>query len=134
LELVRTEPYDVVAEQRVLYDEHSAPKPDVIVFDPVGLNLFELECVPVEKLALVVEVVSPGSKTDDRFRKPAIFGEALVPAYWCIELERDRRLGLYEYRLDTETRSYFPPQAHYDRFATDVPFPVDIDVQALIGF
>ena len=132
LKQARTKPYRVVTEQCVMYDEYTRPKPDVIVFDPTGLELFDLECVPVQKLALVVEVVSPGSRTDDRFTKPALFSDALVPTYWRIERERDGRLGLYEYRLDTETRSYAPPQAHRDRFITELPFPVEFDLQALL--
>jgi Uma2 family endonuclease len=132
LKQARTKPYRVVTEQCVMYDEYNTPKPDVIVFDPTGLELFDLECVPVQKLALVVEVVSPGSRTDDRFTKPALFSDALVPTYWRIERERDGRLALYEYRLDTETRSYAPPQAHHDRFITELPFAVEIDLQALL--
>ncbi|GAA3375854.1 Uma2 family endonuclease [Streptomyces sannanensis] len=137
LKLARTPPYKVVTEQCVLYDDQNAPKPDVIVFDPTGLEFFELECVPVEKLALVVEVVSPGSRQDDRIRKPALFAEALVPYYWRVELGRDRQIAVHEFWLHHKHREYIeaPEQpVHRKVLITDHPFPVEIDLRPLVGF
>ncbi|MGW1026498.1 hypothetical protein ACWD4J_22855 [Streptomyces sp. NPDC002577] len=42
------EPYEVVIEQCVMFDDQNTPKPDVIVCDPRELSFFEIECVPVE--------------------------------------------------------------------------------------
>ncbi len=131
------EPYKVVLEQCVLLDGQNVVKPDVIVFDPRNLDLFELECVPVDKVSLAVEVVSPGSRQDDRIRKPALFAEAKVPCYWRVELDRDRRLAVHEYWQHAETRTYIPAPmhpVHHDKLSTELPFPVEIDLAALLEF
>jgi Uma2 family endonuclease len=40
-------------------------------------------------LRLVVEVVSPSSTTHDRVTKAALYAEAGIPAYWCVERGAD---------------------------------------------
>ncbi len=137
LKTARAEPYSVVLEQCVMLDDRNTPKPDVIVFDPRGLDFFEIECVPVDKVALVVEVVSPGSRQDDRVRKPALFAEAKVACYWRVELDRDNRLAVHEYWQHAETRTYIPAPmhpVHHDKLSTELPFHVEIDLAALLEF
>ncbi|MEU6253488.1 Uma2 family endonuclease [Streptomyces sp. NPDC047043] len=137
LKAARSEPYKIVAEQCVMVDDQNTPKPDVIVFDPRELNFFEIECVPVGKVSLVVEVVSPGSRQDDRVRKPALFSANKVPYYWRVELDRDQKLAVHEYWLNADTLSYFPAPSHpvhNDKLVTALPFPVEIDLDALLGF
>nr|WP_063826139.1 Uma2 family endonuclease [Streptomyces antibioticus] len=137
LETAHTQPYEVVAEQCVMVDAQNTPKPDVIVFDPRELDFFELECVPVAKVALVVEVVSPGSRQDDRVRKPVLFATHKVPYYWRVELDRDQKLAVHEYWLNADTLTYFPAPSHpvhHDKLVTELPFPIEIDLDALLGF
>lgn len=73
-----------------MLDEQNVRVPDVMVHDRTGLSFFEMECVPVAKLVLVVEVVSPGSRSVDRVHKPAEFAAAKVPYYWRVETELTR--------------------------------------------
>ncbi|MFJ8629290.1 Uma2 family endonuclease [Streptomyces sp. NPDC093568] len=137
LEAARTEPYQVVSEQCVMVDDQNTPKPDAIAFDPRTLNFFETECIPVAKVSLAVEVVSPGSRQDDRVRKPALFAANKVPFYWRVELDRDQRLAVHEYWLNADTLAYFPAPSHpvhQDKLITELPFPVEIDLDALVGF
>lgn len=137
LSAARREPYQVVAGQCVMVDDRNTPKPDLIVFDPRKLDFFELECVPVDKLVLVVEVASPCSRQDDRVRKPALFATCKVPCYWRVELDRDQRLAVHEYWLNADTRTYIPAPmhpVHHDKLVTEVPFPVEVDLEALVGF
>ncbi|MBD0838297.1 Uma2 family endonuclease [Streptomyces sp. TRM68416] len=137
LKAARTKPYEVVAEQCVMVDDQNTPKPDVIVFDPRKLNFFEVECVPVQKVCLVLEVVSPGSRQDDRVRKPALFAAHKVPYYWRVELDRDQKLAVHEYWLNADTLAYFPAPSHpvhHDKLVTELPFPIEIDLDALVGF
>ncbi|WP_405562256.1 Uma2 family endonuclease [Streptomyces sp. NBC_01180] len=135
LEDARVTPYAVLTEQCVLVDPYNAPRPDVIVYDPTGLNVFELECIPVDRVALAVEVVSPGSRQDDRVRKPALFAESKIPYYWRAELGKDDGLSIHEYWLHHERHEYIPAvthPVHTKRLVTEQPFAVEFDVSALL--
>ncbi|MGW3447861.1 Uma2 family endonuclease [Streptomyces sp. NPDC001076] len=137
LKAALVQPYRVLNEQCVLLDDQNVVKPDVIVFDPRALNFFEAECIPTAHLTLVVEVVSPGSRRDDRVSKPAQFAAARVPCYWRVELDRDHRLTVHEYWLNADTLSYIPAPmhpVHHGKLITELPFPVEIDLDALVGF
>lgn len=137
LEKYRREPYEVVSEQCVLADEHNTPKPDVVVFGTNGLSFFELECIPPEAVALVVEVVSPRSRQDDRVRKPALFADLLIPFYWRVELGRDHEITVHDYWLHHSRREYVEaPQVpvHRRKLVVDHPFPAEIDLRALVRF
>lgn len=137
LKAARVEPYRVLTEQCVMVDNTNTPKPDVIVYDPRKLNFFEAECIPVDKIALAVEVVSSGSRQDDRVRKPALFAANRIPCYWRVELDQDQKLAVHEYWLNVDTRSYIPAPmhpVHHDKLVTELPFPVELDLDALIGF
>lgn len=120
-----------------MVDERNVSRPDVIVFDPRDLDFFEADCVPVGHVSLVVEVVSRGSRQDDRVRKPALFAGRKVPYYWRVEPEPDQRLAVHEYWLDADTLTYFPAPSHpvhQDKLVTALPFPVEVDLDALVGF
>ncbi|MFK4224920.1 Uma2 family endonuclease [Streptomyces sp. NPDC019890] len=122
-------------ERCVQLNETTAIKPDVVVYDKRGLELFTVRCTPAGKVTLVVEVMSPGSKGQDRISKPAQFAEAKVPCFWRIELERDRKLAVHEYWLNPDTRSYFPAPmhpVHRDKLSTELPFSVELDLAALL--
>lgn len=137
LKAARAKPYRVLNVQRVMVDEQNIIRPDVIVFDPRNLDYFEVECIPTSHLTLVVEVVSPGSRRDDRVSKPAQFAAAKVPCYWRVELGRDHKLTEHEYWLNADTLSYIPAPlhpVHRGKLATELPFPVQIDLDALVGF
>ncbi|GEB49626.1 hypothetical protein SCA03_21770 [Streptomyces cacaoi] len=134
LRQARTKPFRVLAEQCVMLDERNVRKPDIIVYDPTGLDLSRVECVPVKNVALAVEVVSPGSRSDDRILKPALFAQAKVPYYWRVERTREDRAVVHEYWLNAETRSYFPAPphpVHREKLATDHPYPVQLDLTEL---
>ncbi|MGW6733946.1 Uma2 family endonuclease [Streptomyces sp. NPDC055013] len=137
LKAARASPYRALTEHCVMVDDRNTPKPDAVVYDPRNLNFFEAECIPVAKVALAVEVVSPGSRQDDRVRKPALFGAHKIPYYWRVELDRDQKLAVHEYWLNADTRSYFPAPSHpvhHDKLVTEPPFPIEIDLDALVGF
>ena len=93
--------YDLPGGQRV--------EPDLIVV-PDG-------SVGPKRLAgpalLVVEIVSPGSRINDRVTKRAAYAEAGVPAYWIVDPGNGQVLGLrltdgeYEPYVDTEEFAIF---------------------------
>ncbi|MCC3772767.1 Uma2 family endonuclease [Streptomyces sp. UNOC14_S4] len=135
LEDALREPYDVLSEQCVLIDKYNPPVPDIVVYDKRGIDLFEAKYIPVEKAVLIVEVVSPGSRQDDRVRKPAMYAAAGVPYYWRVERGEDNLPEVHEYWLHRERGEYIPcPErpCHVGKLETDRPFPVAIDLTALL--
>ncbi|GAB2884588.1 Uma2 family endonuclease [Streptomyces mayteni] len=129
--------HEVAVETCVMVDERNVIKPDVVVFDKRGLDPFTMECVPVSHVRLAVEVVSPGSQRQDRGVKPAMLAEAAVPHYWCVERDRENLPVVAEYRIDPDTGAYIPAHehaVHRDKLTTQEPFPVEIDLRALIEF
>lgn len=77
-------------------------------------------------VALVVEIVSPGSQTNDRVTKRATYAEAGIPAYWIVDLERGTVTCLVlagaEYRVVAEGATV----------TVDDPVSLRIDLQALL--
>lgn len=137
LDLARQAPYAVMSEQAVMFDEHNVPKPDVIVFDKTGLDALTLDCIPVTKAVLAIEIVSPGSRKDDRFLKPGMYAEAGIDYYWRVERGEDSVPVVHEFWRHHEAGVYAPsPEqpTHTGKLTTDVPFPVDIDLRGLIEF
>ncbi|MDJ1137529.1 Uma2 family endonuclease [Streptomyces iconiensis] len=137
LKQARTNPYVVSGEQCVMLDEQNVRVPDLIVYDPEGLTLVQAEYVPIANVALAVEVVSLGSRATDRITKPVQYAQAKVPYYWRVELERDEQIAVHEYWLNSDTLSYFPAPSHpvhRRELATDLPFPVKIDLAELTRF
>ena len=51
---------------------------------------------------LVVEVVSPDSRTADRVNKPVKYAAAGIPEYWRVEEAEDGEAVVYQHRLVRE--------------------------------
>ncbi|MCC9740062.1 Uma2 family endonuclease [Streptomyces sp. MNU89] len=135
LKSARREPFAVNVERRVLIDERNVTKPDITVYDKRDLDFFTAECVPVGKVALVVEIVTPGSRQEDRVRKPAMFAEAKVPYYWRVERGDDGLPVVHELWLHHDLGMYVPAPAHPShsgKLDTNLPFPVTIDLHSLV--
>lgn len=60
--------------------------PDLTVFGASAYTAAGLDVLPAD-IALIVEVVSPGSRTNDRITKPAEYAAASIKAYWRIETQ-----------------------------------------------
>lgn len=89
-----------VAEEEVVVLQVTPPDariPDLVVFragaDPAG----ETTYTAARDVLLVVEVVSPGSQTADRYEKPGEYARNGIPAFWRIELEPS--ISVHVYRL-----------------------------------
>jgi Uma2 family endonuclease len=67
-----------------LADNHRR-NPDVVVVAAEAYDMEDCRCLPAD-VVLAVEVVSPGSETDDRREKPFEYAEAGIPFYWRVEL------------------------------------------------
>jgi Uma2 family endonuclease len=128
----RVKPHRTGVERCVLLAEDTVLKPDVVVFDPTDLDVFEVECTPVAAVSLCVEVVSHGSRAQDRLTKPGLYAQAGVPAFWRVERGSDDRPVVHEFRRDEKSGVYAPVAAHEGYLQTDFPFPVSIDLTALL--
>lgn len=92
----------------------ATPDGHVVFFAPIDLDLPDAQRVEPDlvvapwssvgeqrltlPVALVVEIVSPGSQTNDRVTKRAAYAAAGIPAYWLIDLPAGKitALGLSE--------------------------------------
>ena len=124
--------------QRLLEDAWPAME---IFNAPIDLDLpgeqrVEPDLVAVERgrtgprlqlpVGLVVEVVSPGSQTNDRVTKRAAYAEAGIPAYWIVDPARGvvtcLQLEGGEYRVVAEG----------SRVGVESPVALRVDLPALL--
>ncbi|MGP4018371.1 Uma2 family endonuclease [Saccharopolyspora sp. 5N708] len=78
-------------------------------------------------VAVAIEVVSPGSGRTDRVLKMFEYAKAGIPFYWVVGL--DGPVALTEYQLVDGL--YEVAWGGTGTFSTDVPFAVNIDLDAL---
>lgn len=104
------------------------PIPDLVVLrEPVDewWNRY-----PAAQTLLVVEVVSPGTRSADRIRKPAQYAAAGIPNYWRVELDP---VHVVAYRLDDEgTYAEHARAQEGSVFEALEPFAVSFDPAALV--
>ena len=60
--------------------------------DPAGRT----NNTPASDVLLCVEIVSPSTRTADRYEKPVEYARNGIPAYWRIELEPEIVVHTYE--------------------------------------
>ncbi|SDN46656.1 Uma2 family endonuclease [Allokutzneria albata] len=105
--------------------------PDVVVFD-AAIPL-TTRPIPGNAILLAVEVVSRGSRREDRGSKPLAYAEAGIPHFWRIESPASGALAItaHTFELDEGSGEYRETGAHHPRLATTLVTPVDIDLTAL---
>jgi Uma2 family endonuclease len=79
---------------------------------------------------VAVEVVSPGSYRTDQIIKRGEYADAGIPHYWIIDLDPPTSLVAAQLAGGF---GYQDAGATTGTFATDVPFPVELDLAALTG-
>ncbi|MEY9925426.1 Uma2 family endonuclease [Catenulispora sp. GP43] len=107
----------------VIVDEENVPRPDVFVvrsspYDPDRVT-------EAAEVLLAVEITSPGSKTNDRRIKPALYRDAGIPS-WRIE-RSGKRLLLVEIPLSGEEKTHLGQVALK---VADIDVPIDLDTIA----
>ncbi|MFJ3790741.1 Uma2 family endonuclease [Kitasatospora sp. NPDC090091] len=116
-------------EMTIKLDRRNRPEPDLVVaeaeYDP------DRTWYAPSDVALVVEVVSPESADRDRFVKVRKYAEAGIPHYWIVE-EEDGLPVAHVFELETSTTSYAPAGIFRGRLERPVPFPVVVDLDALV--
>lgn len=138
-ELTRQAPADLEVVLELDVDLELAPpdepgssrRPDLmIVRKELGDRLVaEGGLVPAPEVLLAVEIVSPSSKRIDHVYKRDDYADAGIQNYWIIDI--DDPISLTACRL-TEQFGYQDDQRATGTFRTDVPFPVEINLDRLV--
>lgn len=115
----------VIATEQGINLGGSVPEPDVLVVSRSAVQADSLVFEP-EDVHLVVEVVSPRTKTKDRKLRPLQYAEAGIKCFWRVENEDDEMV-VYTFELLPEG-GYAPTGVHRGRLEVDRPFPIDIEL------
>ncbi|MBF6134061.1 Uma2 family endonuclease [Nocardia otitidiscaviarum] len=120
-------------EMAVKLGKRQMPEPDVVV---VTTDAYDRDAPSTyyfaEDVVLAVEAVSPDSVERDRDTKPGKYAKAKIPYYWRIERRADETV-VYTYEIDPLTSCYVPTGIFSKRLRLAVPYPVDIDLTAVLG-
>lgn len=105
------------------------PIPDVVVLRDTDLDA-DLFNFPVDVVMVAVEIVSPSTRSDDRFRKPALYAQAGIPCYLRVALDP---LHVVAYRLGADGVYEEAGRAEPGEvLKLTEPFPITIDPAALV--
>jgi Uma2 family endonuclease len=119
--------YRPVIDISLEVNHRNEPRPDVVVARIAdGLR----SPLPIESALLVVEVISPTSHFRDMEAKVKLFAKAGVGSYWVVDPTFDGGVVLTEFRIG-EDGSYETFTSTNRTFATDVPYPITVDMPAL---
>jgi Uma2 family endonuclease len=108
----------------------TARRPDLVVVDAAELARVETTGGPIRAsaVAIVVEIVSPGSQRTDTVVKRGEYADAGIPHYWIVDIDVPASLiachlaGSFGYKdSGAATRVY----------ETHGPFPLRVDLDAL---
>ncbi|MBW8482352.1 Uma2 family endonuclease [Actinomadura sp. PM05-2] len=126
--LRRSAPEDrvITTEKGVELNAGTAPEPDVLAVARSAVSAGSYTFVPSD-VHLVVEVVSPGTRTKDRKLRPLQYAEAGIALFWRVENENDR-MAVYTFELDPATGQYAPTGVHRKVLKVDRPWPMEFDL------
>jgi Uma2 family endonuclease len=109
-------------------------RPDLAVVTRAGFERRRREggVLRASEVVLAVEIVSPGSERTDQVVKHLEYSDAGIAHYWVVDLgEPDDRPQLTAHHLAGEF-GYMDAGPVVGTFATTEPFPVRIDLDALV--
>ncbi|WP_320066576.1 Uma2 family endonuclease [Micromonospora sp. RTGN7] len=121
--------YDVTQAVEVRINRSRSFIPDVLVTTSAAAMRQPSRYEPHE-VVLVVEIVSPSTRSIDRVLKPALYAQADIPFFWRIEVEDDG-LVVHTHKLDPVNQVY-AETGRWTKFVdTGEPFPVNLPVSRL---
>ncbi|MBL7625818.1 Uma2 family endonuclease [Frankia sp. CN6] len=103
-------------------------RPDIVVYQAETLDIMPAR---PEHVLLVVEIVSPGSESTDRFVKAGEYARAGITYYWRVEQPAGGVPLVYIYVLDPAARTYRDAGVFAGVVEAAAPFPVKIDLTRL---
>jgi Uma2 family endonuclease len=78
------------------------------------------------EVVLVIEIVSQGSQTMDRFAKPALYAEAEIPYFWRVEIEGE--ITVHTHRLDIVKHQYVENGLFTTVIDVTQPWPIKLPI------
>ncbi|MER5721427.1 Uma2 family endonuclease [Streptomyces sp. NPDC047804] len=123
---------EAVREFTIDVDFQNRPEPDVVVVRADAVESLRQTRFPASSVLLAVEVVSDESVTRDRETKPVKYARARIPHYWRVE-NKDGRAVVYVFELEPATGAYTSTGIFHDRMKVSTPFPVDLDLTAIVS-
>jgi Uma2 family endonuclease len=140
--------HEVVCEElRAVLRE--AARPDFVVVGPMAVDLHpsyripdlivvtadrartDVNPLPAADAQLIVEVVSPGSVTQDRVTKPAQYAAGGIPVYLRVETRPEVTLSAYTLAENATAYTELGPWGRGEVAHLDAPFEVDIPIDAI---
>lgn len=122
---------ETVSRFTIDIDRHNRPEPDVIVLPRTVIRSMDQTRAPADAVELVIEVAADETLTRDRETKPVTYARATIPHYWRVE-NHDGRAVVYVFEREPATGAYTSTGIFHDRMKVSVPFPVDLDLTALM--
>ncbi|MDS0133332.1 MULTISPECIES: Uma2 family endonuclease [unclassified Amycolatopsis] len=107
-------------------------RPDLLIVERAAIARVRQDSAMLraEDVAVVIEIVSPGSERTDYHVKHDEYADAGIPHYWIIDMSEP--ISLVACHQAGEF-GYMDAAAVTGTFATEVPFPVKLDLTALLG-
>jgi Uma2 family endonuclease len=103
--------------------------PDIVVFsEDIPLTS---RPIPREAILLVVEVVSRGSRREDRGAKPIAYADAGIRHFWRVESLASGAMATAVHTFELDSGSYHGTGVHHGKLNVDLGAPVAIDLSAL---
>jgi Uma2 family endonuclease len=127
LEDVLGDQFVVFTDLDVIVDEENVPRPDVFVIRSSAYGPDKV--TEAADVVLAVEIMSPGSKMNDRRIKPSLYCDAGIPS-WRIE-RSGKRLLLVEIPLHGEEQAHL---GQGDLNIGGIDVPIDLDDIARYAF
>ncbi|MCX5142163.1 Uma2 family endonuclease [Streptomyces sp. NBC_00338] len=123
---------EVFREFTIDVDFQNRPEPDVVVVRGDAVESLRQTRFPASSVLLAIEVVSDEAVTRDRETKPVKYARARIPHYWRVE-NQDGRAVVYVFELEPATGAYTSTGIFHDRMKVSAPFPVDLDLTAIVS-
>lgn len=103
--------------------------PDLIVVRVENLRR-NVNRLPADQVALAIEIVSPSSRSMDRFVKPQKYAEFGIPSYWRVEV--DPVVALTAYELQDGVYADIGTWGPGETAVLERPFPVSIRIDDIL--
>jgi Uma2 family endonuclease len=119
--------YVVLFQMAVKRTVRSAPEPDVAIAHATAFKADKSIYLP-EDIVLAIEIVSPESEERDREDKPLMYAAMGIPSFWLVEQGADDVPIVHEHQL--YAGAYQLKRTHIGHLRTEIPFPIDLRLEA----